>query len=81
MALALTLFSNVVIFFFYDEQVWKVMMKDMMGKHILEKKIIFFQVFDVSLSPIFDENDKFPTIAIVAPYRLLFQDNIIIEFI
>ena len=39
-ALSLTLFSNFVIFFYYNEKVGRPMMKNMMGKHILEKKII-----------------------------------------
>jgi len=47
MALSLTLFSNIVIFFYYNEK-----------------------VFDLSFSPImFGQEDNFPIVAIVAPYR------------
>ena len=36
------------------------------------QKFFTFQVFDLSFNPMFDENDKFPAVAIVAPNRLLY---------
>ena len=46
---------------------WKILTKEMQNK----KK--FLQVFNLSLSPIFDQNNStIPSVAIVAPYRSLF---------
>ena len=39
----------------------------------MQNKKLFLQVFDLSLSPIFDQNNStIPSVAIVAPYRSLF---------
>ena len=47
---------------------WKILTKEMQNK-----KKLFRQVFDLSLSPIFDQNNStIPSVAIVAPYRSLF---------
>ena len=77
MALSLTLFSNIVIFFFYNEKVKK---KEKKEKAMMNRKGKLFlfsvQVFDLSFSPImFGQEDNFPIVAIVAPYRLLNQDH------
>ena len=46
---------------------WKILTKEMQNKKL------FLQVFDLSLSPIFDQNNStIPSVAIVAPYRSLF---------
>ena len=77
MALSLTLFSNIVIFFYYNEKVEK---KEKKEKAMMNRKGKLFlfsvQVFDLSFSPImFGQEDNFPIVAIVAPYRLLNQDH------
>ena len=50
-------FSNIVIFFYYNDEVWK-----MIG---FTKG--FVQVLNSSFFSIFDKNDKSPSVAIVAP--------------
>ena len=58
---------NLVIFLYYSEEV-----KDFNKRNAKQKKL-FRQVFDLSLSPIFDQNNStIPSVAIVAPYRSLF---------
>ena len=57
---------NLVIFLYYSEEV-----KNFNKRNAKQKN--FLQVFNLSLSPIFDQNNStIPSVAIVAPYRSLF---------
>ena len=56
---------NLVIFLYYSEEV-----KNFNKRNAKQKN--FLQVFNLSLSPIFDQNNStIPSVAIVAPYRSL----------